>query len=133
MRRWLVLTICASLASGCASTGTSRIGAQAGPVDPVLLASYVGELPIGSRVRVDLVDGQTLRGTLMQTAATAIVVQRATRIPEPPETLPLAKIAAVRLETNTTNPARAILIGAVAGAAGALGVFLVLAALLAGD
>ncbi len=91
------------------------------------------QLPIGSRVRVDLTDGQTFKGTLMQTTASAIVVQRATRIPEPPETLPLARVAAVRPDTNAGNPARAIMIGAVAGAGGALAVLLVLAALLAGD
>ena len=133
MRRWLVLSLCFSLASGCATAGTSRVEPATSPVDPVLLASYVRQLPVGSRVRVNLVGGQTLSGTLMQATASAIVVQRATRIPEPPETLPLARVAAVRPDTNAGNPARAIMIGAIAGAGGALAVFLVLAALLAGD
>ena len=133
MCKLLVLTLCAGLASGCATAGTSRIQPSADPIDPVLLASYVSQLPIGSRVRVDLVDGHTLRGTLMQTTDTTIVVQRATRIPEPPQSLLLSNVAAVRFDPNTGSPGRAIVIGAVAGAGGALAVFLILAAIFAGD
>lgn len=134
MRRILAAIICASLlVSGCATTGAPRVQAPATPVDPALLASYVKQLPIGARVRVDFTNGRTMKGTLMKTTDTSIVIQRRTRIPEPPDDLSLATIAAVQIETNTGGPARAAWIGAAAGAGGALAVFLVLAAIFSGN
>ena len=134
MRRLLAVLTCASLlVPGCASTGTPRVQAPDSPVDQGLLASYVRQLPIGSHVRVALTDGHTIKGTLMKTSDTELVVQRRTRVPEPPDEIPLANVTAVELDTNTGSAARAIWVGAAAGAGGALAVFLILAALFAGD
>lgn len=132
MRRLLALLTCASLLTGCATTGATRVQTPASPVDPGLLASYVKQLPIGSRVRVDRTNGHTLKGTLMKTTDTSIVVQRRTRVPEPPEDLPLATVAAVQID-NGGGTGRALWVGAAAGAGGALAVFLILAAIFAGD
>lgn len=134
MRKLLALLTCASLlASGCATAAGPRVRTPASPVDPGLLASYVKQLPIGSRVRVDLTNGHTVKGTLMKATETSIIVQRRARIPEPPEDLPLATVAAVQIDTNTGGAGRAIWVGAAAGAGGALALFLVLAAIFAGD
>jgi hypothetical protein len=133
MRRCLALLTCASLlVSGCATAGAPRVQAPASPADRSLLAGYVRQLPVGARVRVDLSDGTVVKGTLMQASEASIVVQRRTRIPEPPDTLGLDRVTAVQLEPNG-GPGRAIAIGAAAGAAAALGVFLILAAIFAGD
>lgn len=134
MRKLLALvTIGSLLASGCASAGAPRVQTSAAtPADPALFASYVKQLPIGSRVRVDLAGGKRIKGTLMKAGDTAIVVQPRTRIPEPPVEVPLATVVAVELEQGG-GTGRAIGIAAAAGAGAALAVLLVLAAIFAGD
>jgi hypothetical protein len=59
-------------------------------------------------------------------------VQRRTRIPEPPVTIPIERIRAVEIDTSG-GTGRAVAIGATAGAGAALGVILILAAIFAGD
>ena len=134
MRRLFAVLTCASLlAPGCASSGTPRVQTPESPVDRGLLASYVRQLPIGSHVRVALTDGHSIKGTLMKAGDTSLVVQRHTRVPEPPDELPLANVASVELDTNTGSATRAIWVGVAAGAGSALAVFLILAAIFAGD
>jgi hypothetical protein len=126
-----VIVILALGSSGCASAGTTRLA-------PTRLASqdvrnemidYVQRLPVGSRVRVDRVTGRTLHGTLMAADSDAVVVQRATRIPEAPMSIPLRDIARIQIEERS-NLAKAIIIGAAAGAGATLGVLFLIAAAL---
>jgi hypothetical protein len=93
------------------------------------MASYVRQLPLGSRVRVSLSDGTVIHGTLIKADADPIVVQRRTRIPEAPLQIPLKSVSALELEKGGGGAGRAIAIGAAAGAGAALGVLLVLAAI----
>ena len=133
MRKLLALLVCASLAAqGCASSGPPRVNTPAASGDRGLLVDYVKRLPVGSRVKVSLSDGHTLKGTLMQASDSAIVVQRRTRIPEPPDSVAIERIAAVELESGG-GAGRSIWIGFAAGAGGAVAVLLVLAALFADD
>jgi hypothetical protein len=102
--------------------------------DPALVASYVKQLPIGSRVRVGLTGGARIKGTLMTSNDREIVVQPRTRIPEPPLQIAMDRIVAVELETNSnSNLGRTIGVGVAAGVGGTLAVFLVLAAIFAGS
>jgi hypothetical protein len=101
------------------------------PAERALLAEYVQKLPVGSRVRVHLVDGQRRRATLMAASAERLVIQLRTRIPEPPLQVPLERIIAVELEHSNGSVGRAIGIGIAAGAAAILGVMLLLAAIYA--
>lgn len=132
MRKVIALLLSASLfASGCATAGAPRV-AQPAPSDRALLAGYVSQLPVGSRVRVDLVGGKVVKGTLMKATDTSIVVQRRTRMPEPPDEFTLDKVASVQVEpANSTG--KAIAIGAAAGAAAVVGALLILAAIFADD
>ena len=126
-----------SLAIATATTGCASIGAQrsrgvvlaSADTDPVLMASYVRQLPLGSRVRVSLSDGTVIHGTLIKADADPIAVQRRTRIPEAPLHIPLQEVRALELEKGGGGAGRAIAIGAAAGAGAALGVLLVLAAI----
>ena len=129
----LVATLCLSIVNvGCASSG--RNAAVAAPATRVaeaeVMAAYVRQLPVGSRVRVTLADGRTLHGTLMNTGD-PVVLQKRTRIPEAPIEIALAGVRAVELEGKSGGTGRAIALGAAAGGASALGVLMVLAAILA--
>jgi hypothetical protein len=82
-------------------------------------------------VRVSLANGTVVHGTLMKADADPIVVQRRTRIPEAPLHIAIKDVQAVEIQSKTGSPARSIAVGAAAGAAAALGVLLVLAAIFA--
>lgn len=135
MRPTLAVLICIVLfAPACATArpSSSRVVQQPSVSGPEreLLTTYLKRLPIGSRVRASLIGGTTVRGTLMNAADEGIVVQQRTRIPEPPVDIPIEQISAVEIE-NPAGTGRAIGIGVASGAGAALGVFLILVALLA--
>ena len=138
MRRAIAVLISLTLlAPGCATvraSSSSSRGHQANPSRPdrTLLTAYVKQLPVGSRVRASLIGGGTVRGTLMRAADEGIVVQRRTRIPVPPTDIPIETISAVELDA-ASGLGKAVGIGAAAGAGAALGVFLLIAAIYAGD
>jgi hypothetical protein len=136
MKQGIALTVALALASGCATAGPSfsvqqPIQSAAPPSAPPsgFLAEYVQKLQPGIKVRVDRVSGGTIKGTLMKATSTTVVVQRRTRVPEPPVEIPLDHVLAVTPESsNGSNIGKAIGIGAAAGAAAALGVILILIA-----
>jgi hypothetical protein len=137
MRNPIVLMLCAALAlPGCATTGTTRVPAGAAGdrqvLDPAVLAEYVQKLPAGSPVKVERRGGRAVRGTLMKATDQVLIVQPRTRIPEPPIEIPLSDVVSVAPDTpNGGNIGKAIGIGAAAGAAAALGVFLIILAAFA--
>jgi hypothetical protein len=134
-RKLLAIVVSLSVATG--TTGCATVAAQRSngvvladaDADSALMASYVRQLPLGSRVRVSLSDGTVIHGTLIKADSDPIAVQRRTRIPEAPLQLPLKGVRAVELEKSGGEAGRAIAIGAAAGAGAALGVLLVLAAI----
>ena len=136
MRRLVSLLLCGSLlGSGCASVNASRSSLPVaqnpaqGRVDPALMAEYVRQLPVGSKVRVSLGNGATVHGILMKHDRDPIVVQRRTRIPETPIEIPLKDILAMELETSGSNTARNVAIGAATAVGATFGVLLLLAAI----
>jgi hypothetical protein len=130
-RQLVALGLCTTLIfSGCASASGGRVP-QSGPSaahDRDVLADYVQRLPAGSKVRVERTSGHSLRGTLMKATAEAIVVQKNTRVPEPPVDIPLSDVTRVTLEAGS-SVGKHIAIGVASGVAATFGVFLVLAAL----
>ena len=136
LRQTIALMMCAALVNaGCASAGGTRMQAAKPAVSDrttALLADYVKQLPIGSRIRVDLADGHRLKGTLMKAGDQGLVIRARTRLPEPPIEIGLDRIAAVDLDDGN-SVGRTIGIGVVSGAGGTLAVFLILAAIFAGD
>lgn len=98
-----------------------------------LLTEYARQLPAGARVRVSDIHRQVIRGTLIKTTDTGVVIQPRGRVPEPIVEVAFSNLAAIEQEQPTGNGAsvaRAIAIGAGAGAAAALGVILILVATL---
>jgi hypothetical protein len=96
------------------------------------MADYVQRLPVGSRVRVERTDGTSLRGTLMKSTADAIVVQKNTRIPEPPIEIPVAQLARVTIDGGSASTAKAVGIG-IASGVGAFFAILAIAFAASGD
>ena len=141
MRRLIALALSAALAApGCATVNArAQTGAasayQAAPQpvraapDRSALTEFARQLPAGTRVRVKTTDGGTIRGTLIKTTDTSLIVQPRTRITEPLIEVPLDRLAALEPEQPGSNTGRAIAIGAAAGAGAALGVILLLIAI----
>jgi hypothetical protein len=144
-RGWV--RICAAMllvtitSTGCATAsrynasliGTPGQGAAARP-DPALIAEFVKKLPVGSRVRISLADGRTIKGTLIRNDADPIVVQRRTRVPEAPLEIRTADVLGIELEQSGGGiSGKALGIGMAAGAGLTFGVLMIVAAFLAGD
>ena len=136
MKRCLSLLLAVTLAvPGCATSRASRIPTTAAPpslqqstVDPGVMADYVRQLKVGSRIRLARTNGDEIHGILMKNDGDPLVVQRRTRIPEAPIEVPLREVLSVELEVKNGNPARTAAIGAVAAVSATLGVLLILAA-----
>ena len=136
MRRLLCLMLTATVAlSGCATaratdnrlypTASTKAGRQS--LDPKVMADYLRQLPVGSRVRLSRLKGDEIRGTLMKNDGDPVVIQRRARVPEAPIAVPLQDVLAVELDVAAGgNPARTIALGAGVAAAATLGVLLVL-------
>ena len=139
MRRLLCLMLTATVAlSGCATaratdnrvypTASTKGGRQS--IDPNVMADYLRQLPVGSRVRLSRLKGDEIRGTLMKNDGDPVVIQRRARVPEAPIAVPLQNVLAVELDAPANgNAGRTIAIGAAAAAAGTLTVLFVLAAI----
>lgn len=91
------------------------------------MADYVQRLPAGSKVRVERADGTSLRGTLMNATSDLIVVQKDTRIPEPPVEVPIAQVSRVTLTGGGMSTGKAVAIGIASGG----GVFLAILGIFA--
>ena len=133
-RAMTVVTCAAIAASGCATHGGTRISpiyASPGSDGRAALIEYVQKLPPGTAVRIDRVKGRTLRGTLVKATGERLFVQPKARIPEGVIEISMEEVVGVTPDTpGGNNVARAIGVGAAAGAAAALGVFLIIVALV---
>jgi hypothetical protein len=85
------------------------------------MTEYVQKLPAGSRIRLETVQGRTLRGTLMKVTEGEVVVQRNTRVPIPPEAIAMSEVVRVTLEGQSSG-GKLMAVGAAIGAGAAIGV-----------
>ena len=128
----LLLTIAIAL-PGCATARAAdprfpAVSDQRHPVDPQVMADYIRQLRVGSRVRLTRTNGDEIRGTLMKNDGDPLFVQRQARIPEAPVEVPLRDVLAVELDIQAkSHSGRNIAIGAAAAAAATLGVLMILA------
>ena len=138
MRSFVAGLLCVVLITpGCATTRTSS-GPHAAPlpsqsdrrVDPGLMAEYIRQLPVGSRVKINRAGGKMVRGTLLKRDADPIIVQPRTRLPEAPIEIAVADILSLEIERHS-SAGPAIAVGLAAGAGAALGFLLLLAVIFA--
>jgi len=142
-RQLLAVVLCCTLvAPGCASAARSRVAhaaqtpvqdANAPAQDKTVLAEFVQRIPAGSKVRVERTTGGTLRGTLMKASPDTLVVQKNTRVPEPPVEVPLAQVTRVTLDTGGSSVGKTVAISVGAGVGATFGVLLLLAAIFSGS
>jgi len=142
MRRLIALSLSAALAlPGCASLNahaqtntygaharTNAQGVRALP-DTSALPEFARQLPPGSRVRVKITGGATIRGILIKTTDVAMIVQPRTRVAEPLIEVPFDRLVSIEQESTGSGTGRAIAIGAAAGAGAALGIIVLLIAI----
>ena len=131
MKGIIAIALCAALAAPGCATGRSGPRVPAAPPTTPAAASwvkgYAAAIPIGSPVRVSRFDEPTIRGALVDVTDSAILVQRRTRVPEPPLTVPMQRLRSIEIERPSGNIAKSIIIGAAAGAGAALGLLAILA------
>jgi hypothetical protein len=134
MRRTLaVMLVVALMVPGCAAARatTSSPPVVSPTADPVI-GTFVRSLPAGSKVRVEVAHGRTLRGTLLQATDAALTVQRNTRIPEPPVTVPMRDVQRVTIDAPASS-SRGMALGAAVGAGTAVGLLWLIAAIVFND
>lgn len=130
MTRALAVILSAALATNCAAAAYQRGPTAAPGPQPVVTSEYLRAMPVGTLVKVQLTDGETVRGDLMLVRDAEIVIQPRTRIHVPPRTIALERVVGVEIQREN-NMARAIAVGAAVGAAAAISVFLALLAAFA--
>jgi hypothetical protein len=97
------------------------------------MGEFVRSIQAGSRIRLETVQGRTLRGTLVHATGDDVFVERNTRLPVPIEKVPLADIARITLDNPSSN-SKLVAIGAAIGAGAAIGVVWIIALIaLSGD
>jgi hypothetical protein len=132
MTRVLAVLVASALTANCAASvyqvrpdvAGNHLPASAQHDPPAVTAAFVKAVPLGTRVRLTLTDGTKLKGTLMVVEEDAIIVRPRTRVPEPAQTIPLARIATIETEREGGGMGRAVAVGAAVGAGAAIGVFL---------
>jgi hypothetical protein len=133
MQRTLaVMLVIALTVPGCAAArATTSSPPVIVPVSDPVIGTFVRSLPPGSRVRIEIAGGPTLRGTLLQATEDAVTVQRHTRIPEAPVAVPMRDVQRVTIEAPSSS--RGMAIGAAIGAGAAIGVLWLIAVLAFND
>ena len=131
LNRLLAIVLCGALVStGCASVAGPRTAPVTPSQDNSAIADYVQRLAPGSKIRVEQSNGASFRGTLMKATPQAIVVQKNTRVPEPPVEVPLNQVMRVTLNTsNGSSVGKTVAIGVGVGVAAFFGIVGILAAI----
>lgn len=127
------------VATGCAQRST-RVAMQANP-RPNTTASrvstvqrdtedwrrYITNLPIGTKLTLDLADGARVTGHILSVEQDAVVMQPRTRLPSPAKRVPFDLIVAIVPDSSGgVDTGKAIAIGAAAGAVSFVAIFLIL-------
>lgn len=99
MRKYLSLLLVATLAlPACAVSRGSQaavpVPSRGTTADLTVMAGYIRQLRVGSRVRLNRTNGDEIRGTLMKNDGDPVFIQRRARIPEAPIEVPLRDIVA---------------------------------------
>jgi hypothetical protein len=140
MKGFIALALTMALAAtGCAQRST-RVATQASP-RPNTTASrvstvqrdaedwrrYIANLPIGTKLTLDLADGARVAGNIVSVEQGAVIMQPRTRLPSPAKRVPFDLIVAIVPDSSGgVDTGKAIAIGAAAGAVSFVAFFLII-------
>ena len=82
-------------------------------------------VPLGSKVKVQTFEGKRVKGTLMHVDASGVTIKRNTRLPEAGVLVTYDAIANIERDHGGMNWAKALGIGAAAGAGAILTIFVI--------
>lgn len=83
-------------------------------------------IPLGSKIVVHTFDGRRVRGTLMRVDDTTVMIKKSTRLPEAPVTVTFDQLSMIERDRGGgMNWAKALGVGAAAGAAAILTIFVI--------
>jgi hypothetical protein len=83
-------------------------------------------IQLGSKVAVHTIDGKRIKGTLMRVDDASVMVKKNTRIPEAPVTVTFEQMSNIERDRgNSMNWAKALGVGAAAGAGAILTIFVI--------
>jgi hypothetical protein len=93
-------------------------------IEAAAFKQMAAAIPLGSRVKLQTRAGRRLTATLMSVSDAAVIVQRASRVPEPAVTVPFTELARLqRDDRNGLSVAKAIGVGLASGAGAILTMF----------
>ena len=127
MRSFLCAALAVVLAASPAMAGQKEVPRD---VAATAFRQMAAAIPLGSRVKVQISGGRRMTATLMAISDDAVIVQRASRVPEPAVTIPFRDIA--RLERDAKggfSVGKAIGVGLAAGVGAILTLFTIMVAI----
>lgn len=103
------------------------LAAQApAPTEAAAWKEVAAAIPLGSRVKVQTVEGKRITGTLMRVDEGSVMVKKNTRMPEPALSIAFSDLAKLeRDHPGGLNVAKAAAIGLASGAGVLLGLFMI--------
>lgn len=130
IRKLTVVVSIAVLTAQCAAAAGGRM-ATASPAETgrAMLAA-AEKVPAGSRVRVELNDGNRFKAVMLAVEGEQIILQKRTRLPEPPLRLDPSQISYMELEGPRDGWSKMVAIGAAIGTGVTLAFLAILAASL---
>jgi len=115
MRAIAIAVICSLLSAGASNAFAQEAAAW---------QQVAAGIPLGSKVKVETVNGRRMSGTLMSVRNEGVVVKQNTRRPVAAITIAFADIARIERDNNKGfNVGKAIAVGLAAGAGVILGLF----------
>ena len=134
MRQLIAMLVCVTVAApGCVASQGPRLqtvpAVPASTADRGVLADFVKQLQLGSRVKATVTGNRTFRGTLVKRTDDALMLQPRTRVPEPVVEIRYADLMAIEPEVRASGTGRAIAIGVAVGVGAAVGTLFILAAI----
>jgi hypothetical protein len=113
---WNMRLIALGLIVSIFTLGVAEAHAQ--DVEATAWRQVAEAIPLGSKIKVQTVEGKRLNGTLMRVDGNALMLKRNTRRPEPALTLPFNEIAKLERDQpgGGAHIAKAIGVGLAAGA-----------------
>jgi hypothetical protein len=117
MTRRLAALFVATLMAGPAGLMAAQTPVAAS-AEAAALRELALAIPLGSRVKVETKEGRRLTATLMRATADELLLKRATRVPEPAVSVPLADVVSLERDRSGGGMSigKAIGVGLAAGA-----------------